>query len=37
MVSETIAAIVKDGKVTNRELILALLVIGAYVYRKSDK
>jgi hypothetical protein len=37
MVSETIAAIVKDGKVTQRELVLGLAVIAAAAYIKSDE
>jgi hypothetical protein len=37
MIRETIAAIVEDGKVTERELILGLAVIAAAVYIKSDE
>lgn len=37
MVGETIAAIVEDGKVTERELVLGLAVVGAAAYIKSDE
>ena len=37
MVSETIAAIVEDGKVTDRELLLGLAVIGTAAYVKANK
>ena len=37
MVGETISAILEDGKVTDRELAIALGVIGATVYIKSSK
>lgn len=37
MVGETIAAIVKDGKITDRELVLGLAVIVAAVYLQANK
>jgi len=37
MVSQTIAAIVEDGKVTDRELVLGLAVIGVAAYLRSSK
>jgi hypothetical protein len=37
MVETIIKAITKDGKVTDRELLLALLAIGAYLYVNSKE
>jgi len=37
MVGETIAAIVEDGKITDRELVLGLAVVAAAAYLKSGK
>lgn len=37
MVGKTIAAIVRDGRVTGRELVLGLAVIIAAVYLQANK
>lgn len=37
MVSPIIKAILKDGKVTDRELVIALAALGVAAYVKSSK